>query len=322
MEEKAVTTSLDQITLEVKFYLNQTAQNIIEVGKRLSLAKSKLSHGEWQNWLEDNFNLSYSSAAKFMKIAERFSKVESIPFLGTAQMIQLLALPEGEEEKFIEKKKNEGTPVEDMTVKTLREEVVKYKSDLENEKAKNENLFSDFQKLRKHNTELNISYQELKKDNGRLQAKFDTADKLANQYHTERDQLQKQLENQKPVEILPKDYESNKRKISELSNKINQLQDQLKNKIVEVVTPDDYESTKKELAKLQAEKSELVQSMEVFQKLDTVARLIRDISNSPSYIGIENFAREKNDRFGGMCADFKGFIKAYGTLYDKYLEAM
>ena len=34
-------------------------------------------------------------------------------------MIELLALPEAETEKFIEEKSAEGTPVEDMTVKKL-----------------------------------------------------------------------------------------------------------------------------------------------------------------------------------------------------------
>ena len=35
-------------------------------------------------------------------------------------MLELLALPDGETEKFIAEKAAEGTPVEDMTVKKLR----------------------------------------------------------------------------------------------------------------------------------------------------------------------------------------------------------
>ncbi|MBQ7198074.1 MAG: DUF3102 domain-containing protein [Selenomonadaceae bacterium] len=115
--------TLLMLELKIKFYLQKTAENVVEIGKRLILAKEMVEHGEWSTWLKSNFNLSYSAAAKFMKVAERFSKVESIPLLGAAKMIAILALPAGDEEKFIAEKAEEGTPVEDMTVKNLRDEV-------------------------------------------------------------------------------------------------------------------------------------------------------------------------------------------------------
>ena len=105
-------------------------QNAIEIGKRLILAKAKLSHGEWQNWLEDNFNLSYRTAAKFMAIAERFSKVPTSALFSQSQMVEMLSLPENETEKFIEVRALEGTPVDSMSIKKLREEIKKYKSGL------------------------------------------------------------------------------------------------------------------------------------------------------------------------------------------------
>ena len=80
MEQGLTTTTaaepatLEQLTLEVKFYLGQTAQNIIEVGKRLAQAKELVPHGEWQNWLEGNFQLTKMSASRFMRVAERFGK--------------------------------------------------------------------------------------------------------------------------------------------------------------------------------------------------------------------------------------------------------
>lgn len=61
-----------------------------------------LPHGEWQNWLEDNFNLSYQTAAKFMQVAERFSNVALIRDLNSTQLITMLALPAEDTEKFIE----------------------------------------------------------------------------------------------------------------------------------------------------------------------------------------------------------------------------
>ena len=69
-------------------------------------------------------------ARNFMQIAERFGKVQIFADLGYSQLIQMLALPEGEEEKFIAEKAAEGTPVENMTVRQTREEIQKYKAKL------------------------------------------------------------------------------------------------------------------------------------------------------------------------------------------------
>ena len=108
---------LPQLTIEIKFYLNQTAQNIIEVGKRLIQAKELVERGEWQNWLEANFNLTIRSAQSFMKCAERFGKNEIDFVFQPTQMIAMLALPAGDEEKFIAEMAAEGTTVENMTIK-------------------------------------------------------------------------------------------------------------------------------------------------------------------------------------------------------------
>lgn len=119
--------TIEQLTVEVKFYLGQIGQNIIEVGKRLIQAKALLQHGEWQGWLENNFQLSYATAAKFIQCAERFSNVATSRGLKSSQMIELLRLPEDETESFIEAKAAQGTPVEDMTVKNLRKEIADWK---------------------------------------------------------------------------------------------------------------------------------------------------------------------------------------------------
>ena len=67
----------------------------------------RLTMGEWKNWLEENFKLSRDTATNFMHIADRFGSLsnnqnsESIRNVGVTQMIQLLKLPKGKEEKFI-----------------------------------------------------------------------------------------------------------------------------------------------------------------------------------------------------------------------------
>ena len=126
--------TIANLTAEIQYYLVQMGQNAIEIGKRLILAKAKLSHGEWQSWLQDNFNLSYKMAAKFMKVAERFSKVSTSRLFSQSQMFEMLSLPESETEKFIEVRALEGTPVDSMSIKKLREEIKKYKTGLSESK--------------------------------------------------------------------------------------------------------------------------------------------------------------------------------------------
>ena len=136
-------TNLPQLEIEIKFYLGQTAQNIIEVGKRLIQAKSLVQHGEWQDWLKNNFQLTDRTARNFIQCAERFGKTEIDFRFSSTQMIALLSLPDAEEtEKFIAEKAAEGKAVADMTIKQLREEIARYKATIDDERQiYQQNLF-------------------------------------------------------------------------------------------------------------------------------------------------------------------------------------
>ena len=39
--------TLPQLETEIKHYINQISQNVIEIGKRLIQAKSLVQHGQW-----------------------------------------------------------------------------------------------------------------------------------------------------------------------------------------------------------------------------------------------------------------------------------
>ena len=64
--ENNLPTDLTALTAEIKFYVNQWGQNTIEIGKRLIAAKKLIAQGEWQNWLEKNFNLKQRMANNFI----------------------------------------------------------------------------------------------------------------------------------------------------------------------------------------------------------------------------------------------------------------
>ncbi len=296
--ENNLPSDLNQLTVEIKFYVNQWGQNTIEIGKRLIAAKELVAHGDWQNWLEVNFNLTERTAQNFMRIAERFGKTKLISDLNSTQMIAMLSLPKGEEEKFIAEKAAEGTPVEDMTVKNLREEVAKWKADFEKQKSEVENLFSD--------------KTELERKNSILQKNYDDKRDAINKLTVEKNNLQEQLKNQTPIEKLPDDYEPLKKEREQLQTKIAQLQKQLTEKPIEVQVPADYESNKNQLAELQAKYDEISKFAVLIQKFDSIAEQIEDVIYS-KFISqaLAYYYKYDSGAYAKMAARVKDFARVF-----------
>lgn len=109
-----------------------------KVGKRLIEAKRQLTDESWAGWLKENVNFTIRTAQRFMKCADRFGEATTSSHLNPSQMMELLSLPEQEAKEFIEQKKSEGNPVEDMTIKALRQEIKDWKDKAQ--KAENEAL--------------------------------------------------------------------------------------------------------------------------------------------------------------------------------------
>ena len=226
--------SNEQLTAEIKVYLGQIGQNIIEVGTRLIIMKGRLQHGEWLLWLKDNFNLSQQTASNFMRCAERFGNYQTSGNLKPSQMVEMLALPADETEQFIEEKAAAGTPVEDMTVKKLREEIQHWKARAEEADKK----------IADSNAELSETKSELQDARNARDAAISAA----------RDAEEK-LQNQQPQVVIqaPEDYDATKQALKDAQTQNQQLQEQLAMRPVEVQVPADYHENKKALAKAQEE---------------------------------------------------------------------
>lgn len=285
--------TLEQLTLEVKFYLGQTAQNIIEVGKRLIQAKELVPHGEWQNWLKGNFNLSISTAQKFMQIYERFGISRIDTAFSSTQMIAMLALPADETTAFIEAKAAEGNPVENMTIKTLREEVQQWKDKAEKANEDNE-----------RGKTYNVA---IRKDRDRLKTAL---------YEAEQ-KLQKQ-----PQVIIqpPDDYEQVKQDLAKLRNEKAALQKKLDATVRNVEVPADYHANKKRLAELDAKIASMQKQIDeqvtaedygnVAHKLDTILSLINDVLNSKNAGRVmADYERNRPDRYNMILAQFETFLE-------------
>lgn len=114
---------IEQITLEINFYKEQTAQNIIEIGKRLIEAKQRLPHGAWIPWLRDRVDFSEDSAQRFMKIAREYSNTAALRYLPYSKLLALLQVPEDEREEFMQAThlvRGEEKTVDEMSQRELQ----------------------------------------------------------------------------------------------------------------------------------------------------------------------------------------------------------
>jgi hypothetical protein len=101
--EETKMVSIEQLTAEINVLKQQTALNIVEIGRRLIQAKEQLPHGEWGEWLRNRVEFSHATANRFMQIAAEFENSSALRNLGSITKIYaLLELPPGEREEFIE----------------------------------------------------------------------------------------------------------------------------------------------------------------------------------------------------------------------------
>lgn len=124
--------------------ITSTSQNFIEIGKFLTIAKGKVEHGEWSDWLASNFKFTIRTADRFMQCAKRFPNWTPATNLTSSHMIELLPLKAADTEEFLNQKASEGRSVETMTKKVLRAEV-----NTSAQAVGNEIDESDFKKLEK-----------------------------------------------------------------------------------------------------------------------------------------------------------------------------
>lgn len=130
--------NIEKTTAEILILKDQTAQNIIEIGKRLIEVKENLQHGEFSEWLKKRVDISHRTANNFMKVATTFSNSQSIANLGSTKLFLLAGLDEENREEVMQENN-----IEEMTTREL-EQVVKEKKEikkqLEAEKEYSEEL--------------------------------------------------------------------------------------------------------------------------------------------------------------------------------------
>jgi len=93
----------------------QTVENIIEIGRRLTLCKKEISHGDWSGWLKQEFNWSEQQARWFMHVFElaesKSNKLLNLNLpVSSLYLLAAPSTPEVARSEIIERAKN-GAPV-------------------------------------------------------------------------------------------------------------------------------------------------------------------------------------------------------------------
>lgn len=112
LEDKIV---VQQKTEEIKVLMRRTAQDVFDIGQKLSEIKNRLGHGHFGNWLKAEFDWSDRTAQNFIRVYESF-KSENIADLNFSQtaLYVLAAAPEEARQEAIELAKEKAIPLAEV----------------------------------------------------------------------------------------------------------------------------------------------------------------------------------------------------------------
>jgi len=139
--------NIEKTTAEILILKDQTAQNIIEIGKRLIKVKDNLPHGEYLNWLENSVDFTERTAQRFVKVAIAFSNTTPVSHLGSRKLFALAGLDEEERQEVMQENN-----VEDMTTREL-EQVIKEKKQIKEQLEAEQDYSSELQEAIKQKEE-------------------------------------------------------------------------------------------------------------------------------------------------------------------------
>ena len=98
--------------------------NMWQLARVFIEAKELVPHGEWENWLRENAEVSVRTAQDMMAAYRRFGDRPQFAELGQSKTFKLLPLPEGTEDKFLAEHDVESMTAREVerAVKEAREE--------------------------------------------------------------------------------------------------------------------------------------------------------------------------------------------------------
>lgn len=119
----AETVTLEERANRIRQLQADVQRGIIAIGFELIAAKKEIGHGGWADWLKNNFDWTQQTANRFMRVSERFGKLNNVVQFKPSTLQAMLALPEGDENAFIEAQTDKGKPVDDLSAREVQSAV-------------------------------------------------------------------------------------------------------------------------------------------------------------------------------------------------------
>ena len=128
LRQVAQIVTLDERANRIRQLQADVQRGIIEIGFELIAAKKEVGHGNWERWLQNEFEWTQRTANNFMRMAERFGKMVNVFQFQPSTLQAMLALPEGDEEKFIASQADKGKPIEKLSAREVQSAVKDWKA--------------------------------------------------------------------------------------------------------------------------------------------------------------------------------------------------
>lgn len=296
--------TVDEIVEDIGILKKIEDASKFEIGRRLVYLKETCKHGEYLPKLEE-IGINREYARQYTEFYVRFSNYNNCCNLQTGKIRELLRIPKGQEEEYLDKISDPN----EVTAKQLREEIEKLKQEKEQEKLAREAL---------------------------IQSNRDLQDQL------EKEQKTKKVEYRtNEVEVPPNDYEELKYKASqyeeerkkniELGKKIGEVQNEktniryeYENKMKDIQHK--YDEIKKSLEEMNLEEEKLYkyvrQDRDVGQFVGDVQVLLLDKLASFKFSAYldDDITKYSVDMLAKLINQIRRWCNEMESMLEKYTE--
>ncbi|WP_290607760.1 DUF3102 domain-containing protein, partial [Arsenophonus sp. ENCA] len=117
----------ERIVHEARFYMAQSAEAMLEAGKRLIILKENEPHGEFMNIVTGQLGINYNTASKMMRASVKYlnpnltRKLSTFTDLGKAKLFELMTEDDEELAELAEGGTIAGLTLDDVDRMSVRE---------------------------------------------------------------------------------------------------------------------------------------------------------------------------------------------------------
>lgn len=225
-------------------------QMAAEAGRRLSVIKERVGHGNWGDWCQKNLQFSARKAQNMMKLASEiqekngvFSNPQTFANIEISKVYEILAAPEE-----VQKAVLENPQTEEMNVREFKDEIKRLKAELETERAK-ETVNESEEELKRAQAEIeSLTAQVQSLQEGKSPEEWEKElQELKDKIEAERRKAEKATEKLKKAK---EEIETEKEKAAEAAGAKAKAEAEAEMKKQTAKLASDYDTAKAEIEKL------------------------------------------------------------------------